>query len=89
MPRITCDTLSQETGQHVIGSHEEWSAVYPEAAVSAVVHDMTENSKKEGGVSTSYVEHLKTWLHSGDDITIMYLYNGSEIDVWQYSDERD
>jgi len=88
MPRIRCDVLSRATGRPIVGGTSEWSAVYAEAAISAALHDMTKHNQ-ENNVPESYVRHLSDWLNSGDDITIMTLFNGEEMDVWQYDDERD
>ncbi len=90
MPRIRCDVLSRTTGKPIVGDTHEWSAVYPEAAISAVMHDMTEHfNKPDVNMPAGYLDHLSDWLNGGDDITIMSLFNGEEIDIWQYDDERD
>ncbi len=94
MARITCDTLSRTTGKPIVGSTSEWSAVWPDAAISAAIHDMSEFFKErveKGGeeIPAGYIDHLSDWLKSGDDITIMTLFDGEEMDVWQYDDERD
>lgn len=80
---IHCVTIVNKSGAEVVGSAEQWSALSNQAAIDNCLHDVSHRATGD------YVETLRGWLTSGDDLSIegLEIPNGfNHTDLWTVED---